>query len=65
MTSEGNVEIAPVFAQSPIDLHVTITPQSAAPRRLRELLERLPRRDDGVYDFRLAGTVATPRMVPP
>jgi type II secretion system protein N len=65
MTSEGDVEIAPVFAQSPINLHVTITPQSSAPRKLRELLEQLPRREDGVYDFRLAGTLGAPRAVPP
>jgi type II secretion system protein N len=65
MTSEGNVDIAPVIGQSPIDLHVTIAPLSGAPRRLRELLERLPRRPDGVYDFRLAGTLGAPRAVPP
>jgi hypothetical protein len=65
MTSEGTVDIAPVFGESPIDVHVTITPQSSAPRRLRDLLERLPRRADGVYDFRLAGTLGAPRAVPP
>jgi hypothetical protein len=54
-----------VFGQSPIDLHVTITPQPGAPRRLRDLLDRFPRRDDGVYDFRLAGTLGAPRAVPP
>ena len=66
MTSEGDVEIAPVFAESPINLHVTIAPQPSAPRQLRDLLEQvaqLPRRDDGVYDFRVIGTVGAPHTV--
>jgi type II secretion system protein N len=65
MTAEGDLEIAPVIGQSVLDLQVTIAPLSAAPRKLRLLLEGLPRRPDGVCDFRLTGTLDSPHVAPP
>jgi type II secretion system protein N len=62
LTAAGAVRLAQQVGDSTLDLHVTIDPQPGAPRELRRLLDGLPRRDDGVHDFRLTGTLDAPRI---
>lgn len=65
LTAQGQVRLDESFGASALDVRVTITPLPGAPVELRRLLDGLPRRADGVHDFRIAGTINAPRIAPP
>jgi len=65
MTARGQVRIAEQLGQSPLDLRVTIEALPGAPVELRRALDGLPRRSDGVHDFRLTGVIDAPQVAPP
>ena len=65
VTAHGQVRLAEQLGKSPLDLRVTIAPLPGAPLELRRALDGLPRRPDGVHDFRLTGMVDAPRVAPP
>jgi type II secretion system protein N len=65
LTAQGQVRLAQALGASALDLRFTIAPLPGAPLELRRLLDGLPRRPDGVRDFRLTGTLNAPRIAPP
>lgn len=65
LTAQGTVRLAEALGRSVLDVHVTIAPLPGVPAELRRLLDGLPRRADGVRDFRLTGTIDGPRVTPP
>jgi len=65
LTAQGQVLLAQALGGSTLDVRVTIVPLAAAPRELLRLLDTLPRRSDGMRDFRLTGTLDAPRVSPP
>lgn len=65
LTAKGQVRLAAQLGRSALDLRVTIAPLPGAPVELRRLLDGLPRRSDGVHDFRLTGTIDAPRVTSP
>jgi type II secretion system protein N len=65
LTARGQVKLAPALGASALDVHMTVTPLPGIPPGLRHLLDGLPRRPDGVRDFRLTGTLNAPHIGPP
>lgn len=61
----GDVLLARSLGQAQLRLRVELTPMPGMPPELQRLLAGLPRRADGTYAFRLAGTPDVPRLEPP
>jgi type II secretion system protein N len=65
LTARGTLGLARTIGASTLDLRMTIAPLPGIPLELRRMLDGLPRRSDGVRDFRLTGTLDAPRISPP
>jgi type II secretion system protein N len=65
VTAQGTLGLERAIGASPIDVRMTIAPLPGIPLELRRLLDGLPRRPDGVHDFRVTGTIDAPHVSAP
>jgi type II secretion system protein N len=65
VTAQGTLRLAQAIGASSIDVRMTIAPLPGIPLELRRLLDGLPRRPDGVHDFRVTGTIDAPHVSAP
>jgi type II secretion system protein N len=65
VTAQGTLRLAQAIGASSIDVRMTIAPLPGIPVELRRLLDGLPRRSDGVHDFRVTGTIDAPQVSAP
>jgi len=65
MTAQGTLTLAQAIGSSVLDVRMTITPLPGVPHELRRLLDGLPHRPDGVFDFRVTGTIDAPQVSAP
>ena len=64
-TAQGTLRLAQAIGASSLDVHMTIAPLPGIPVELHRLLDGLPRRPDGVHDFRVTGTIDAPHLSAP
>jgi type II secretion system protein N len=65
LTAQGTLALAQAASASTIEMRMTITPLPGIPLELRRVLDWLPKRSDGVYDFRVTGTLDAPHISAP
>ena len=63
--ASGGARRARTLGDARLDVHLVIHAMPGLPDGLRRLLDGLPRRADGAWDFRLAGTLDVPRVERP
>jgi type II secretion system protein N len=65
LTAQGTLALAQAASASTVDMSVTITPLPGIPLELRRVLDGLPKRSDGVHDFRVTGRLDAPHISAP